>query len=369
MELEIIFPEDKIRKLSDSDWRYRIMFDKEPQDSEMRDCVKRLLDFAERQDVLDAGMLARLGNEDYDQFQSAIHELAVAEFLSYVGSIDWHPPGRDLRIGEFNLSPEGYKPIFVEVKTIFDSLEERKGYNNWNTLREVAHSVFSPFHISAEITRLECDVVPKHFRAWLQRQVTSLKGVLTQLDQQQQITFKDKSEDGSITEIEADFVKCRDDDLPTSCGFTSGGLSNLRKRMIEVIDGALGQLPDNQPTLVVIASPGWSLGKNEMLAAMFSPPKITYKMSTEPVVNKQQEDLTLLYDLEGIVQPAIRTRLSAVGAWHHKWTKEPQGSLEIYHNPLCGKQIPHHALEAPNVCQLVPKERGTMEWTPSRPLE
>ena len=153
-----------------------------------RDCVNRLLDFAEDQGILDAEMLTRLGSEDHDQFRSAIHEIAVGEFLSSAGRIDWHPPGRASRIGELNFLPKGYEPIFVEVKTIFVSSEERRRDKNWDALRELAHSVSSPFHINAEITRLGCNIVPRHFRAWLQQQVASLKEVLTQLDQQQEIT-------------------------------------------------------------------------------------------------------------------------------------------------------------------------------------
>ena len=328
------------------------------------------MDFAEDQGILDPEMLTRLGSKDYEQFRSAIHEIAVGEFLSSVGRIDWHPPGRDSRIGELNFLPKGYEPIFVEVKTIFVSSEERRRDKNWDTLREVAHGVSSPFRMNAEITQLGCDIIPNHFRAWLQRQVVSLEKVLTQLDQQREITFKDKSADGSIAEVEIGFVKCRDDDLPTSCDLTSGGFSNLRERVIEVIDGALSQLPDNQPTLVVIASAEWvGLGEPEMITAMFSYPKITYTLVTEPAVNKQQEDSTIHYDLQGIVQKSIRKRLSAVGVWHHKWTQEPSGALDIYHNPLAAKQIPSHVLEVPNVCQLVPKEMGIMEWMPTRPSE
>ncbi len=313
-------------------------------------------------------MLARLGNKDIDQFQSAIHEISVGEFLSSIGRIDWHPPGRESRIGELNFLPKGYEPIFIEVKTIFVSSEERRRDKNWDTLREVAHSVYSPFRINAEITRLECDIVPRHFRAWLKRQVASLKKVLTKLDQQREITFKDKSENGSVTEVEIVFVKYLDDDMPTSCDLTSGGFSNLRERVIEVIDGALSQLPDNQPTLVVIASAKWvGLGESEMLTAMFSYPKVTYTLITEAAINKQQEDSTIHYDLQGIVQKSIRKRLSAVGVWHHKWTQEPSGALGIYHNPLAAKQIPYHVLKVPNVCQLVPKGEGTMEWMPNRP--
>ena len=104
---------------------------------------------------------------------------------------------------------------------------------------------------------------------------------------------------------------------------------------------------------------------------MFSLPKVTYQLYTEPATGERHKDSdsSIHYDLQGIVQKSIRKRLSAVGVWHHKWTKESFGALDIYHNPLAAKQIPYHVLEMPNVCQLVPKEIGTMEWMPSRPSE
>ena len=158
--------------------------------------------------------------------------------------------------------------------------------------------------------------------------------------------------------------------MPTRCDHTSGGFRNLHERVIEVIDGALNQLPDNQPTLVVVASTEWvSLDESSMVAAMFSLPKVTYKLYTEPATGERQKysDSSIHYELQGVVQKAIRKRLSAVGVWHHKWTHAPSGSLDIYHNPLGVKQIPYKVLELPNVCQLVPKGEGIMEWVPNRP--
>ena len=158
--------------------------------------------------------------------------------------------------------------------------------------------------------------------------------------------------------------------MPTRCDHTSGGFRNLHERVIEVIDGALNQLPDNQPTLVVVASTEWvSLDESSMVAAMFSLPKVTYKLYTEPATGERQKysDSSIHYELQGVVQKAIRKRLSAVGVWHHKWTHAPSGSLDIYHNPLSAKQIPYKVLELPNICQLIPKSEGIMEWIPNRP--
>jgi hypothetical protein len=328
------------------------------------------LEFAENQGILDAEMLARVGNEDYDQFRSAIHELAIGEFLSSISDIDWHPPGRDSHVGEFRISPEGYEPIFVEVKSLFVSQEERKRDKNWDILREVTHGILSPFMISVEFTKLECDVVPGHFRHWLEREITRLRKELKKEGEQKVLVFRDKAENGSVIEFTVEFIRLSDSDSPTRCDHTSSGFINLYERVIERIDGALEQLPDNQPNLVVIASTEWvGLDEFSMMAAMFSPLKVTYKLFTEPATGEQQRDSDVHYDLEGIVQKAIRKRLSAVGVWHHKWAREPSGSLDIYHNPLAAKQIPYSVLEMPNVCQLVPKSEGFMEWMPNHPPE
>jgi len=180
----------------------------------------------------------------------------------------------------------------------------------------------------------------------------------------------DVTENGSSVEAMVQFTRLYDKDLPTRCDHSSGGFRNLHERVIEVIDGALGQLPDNQPTLVVVASTEWvGLDENSMMAAMFSLPKVTYRLYTEPPTDEQRKDTdsSIHFELQGVVQKAIRKRLSAVGVWHHKWTPELSGLLDIYHNPLGARQIPYKVLELPKVCQLVPKSEGIMEWVPSRP--
>lgn len=369
--LDEMFLEKKLKDLSLSDWR-RWMFFESPRAGDIRGCVARLLEFAENQGILDAEMLARLKSEDYDQFRSATHELAIGEFLLSIGDIDWHPPGRDSHIGEFRLLPKSYEPIFIEVKTIFESTEERRRDKNWDTLREVVHKIPSPFMISVEFIKLECDVVPRHFRPWVERQITNLKMELTKEGQQKGLIFKDRAENGNKIEVAVEFTRLYDNDLPTRCDHTSGGFRNLHERVIKVIDGALNQLPDNQPTLVVIASTEWvGLDESSMMAAMFSLPKVTYRLYTEPATGKQQKDSdsSIHYNLQGVVQEVIRKRLSAVGVWHHKWAQAPSGSLDIYHNPLGARQIPYEVLELSNVCQLIPKGDGIMEWVPNRPLE
>jgi hypothetical protein len=367
--LEEMFPDKKLKDLALSDWR-RWMFIESPRANEIRGCVARLLEFAGNQGILDAEMLARLTSVDYDQFRSAIHELAIGEFLLPTGTIDWHPPGRNSHIGEFRLLPKGYEPIFVEVKTIFESPEERKRDKNWHALREVAHQIPSPFVINVEFIKLECDVVPRRFRSWIKCQTTNLKKELTKEGQQKALVFKDKANNGDSVEVAVGFTRLYDNDLPTRCDCSSGGFENLHERVIDVIDRALNQLPNNQPTLVVVASTeSVDLDENSMIAAMFSLPKVTYRLFKEPPTGEQQQDSdsSIHYELEGVVQKAIRKRLSAVGVWHHKWALESSGSLDIYHNPLGARQIPYEVLESPNVSQLIPRSEGTMEWVPNRP--
>jgi hypothetical protein len=95
--LDEMFLEKKLKDLPPSEWR-RWMFLESPRAGDIRGCVARLWEFAENQGILDAEMLARVGNEDYEQFRSVINELAIGEFLSSIGSIDWHPPGRNSHI-------------------------------------------------------------------------------------------------------------------------------------------------------------------------------------------------------------------------------------------------------------------------------
>lgn len=369
MQIDELFSDIVLEDLQPSDWRHW-MFLESPRAEDIRGCMTRLLEYADSQSVLDTEMLSRLKSKEHDQFLSAIHELAIGEFLSSIGNINWHPAGRDSHIGEFNLLTKDYEPIFIEVKTIFESTEERRRDRNWDTIKEVVHQISSPFMINVEFIKLECDVVPRRFRPWIEQQIIDLKKELIKQGQQKEVIFKDKSKNSSSVEVIVQFTKMYDKDLPTRCDHSFGGFGNLHERVIAVIDGALNQLPDNQPTLVIIASKEWvGLDESSMIAAMFSLPKVTYRLYTEPPKVEQQKDTdsSIHYDLQGIVQPKIRKRLSAVGVWHQKWTRESSGSLDVYHNPLAVKQIPFTVLATSNLCQLIPKSEGIMEWVPNRP--
>jgi len=367
MELSALFPEEEMRNLSPSDWRRRMILEANPQTEEMQGCVKRLLHFAEKQSIFDTEMLARLENEDYDQFRSVIHELAIAEFLSPIGDINWHPPGRDSRIGEFEITPINHEPIFVEVKTIFESEWVKRITRNWERIRQITHGIASPFAVNLEFLELPCDIATRRFRPWFKQQVSALALEMKAVGQSRELIFEDVINKDTVIRVKVGFTKMWVDEKPTLCSMSWGKeTKELHERVKSVIDTALGQLPDTEPTLVVVA-PAIPFGIDEfqMLAAMFSVPKVTYYQGPAPT----KQEPRVHYDLQGIVQESIRTRLSAVGVWHHKWTREPQGSLDIYHNPLRAREISYHILELPNVCQLIPKGAGTMEWTPNRPSQ
>lgn len=366
MDCSELFPQEKMLKLPPSDCRCYMFSDTNPHMEDICGCINRLLGFAEKQDVLDAEMLSRLRSKSYEQFSSAIHELAVAEFLSPIGDINWHPPGRNLRIGEFKIAPHNHEPIFIEVKTICDSKWVKKVSRNWDSIRKILHSVPSQFTIQLNFLELPCDVIPNRFRTWFERQVETLTLEINNLGQSRNVVFECLNNDGSSTRIMVEFAKLADYKQPTSSGIHwDHNKLELHKRVKEAVNKALRQLPDNKPNLVVVAPLSFDIGQQQMLAAMLSFPKVTIYQSTKPI----KQEPTSHYDLQGIVQKSIRTRLSAVGVWHHKWSKDSQGSLDIYHNPLRAKEISHRILELPNVCQLIPKGVGTMEWVPNRPSQ
>ncbi len=341
-----------------------MIFDKEPQLAEMRGCVNRLIGFAERQEILDIEMLARLGSEDSDQFRSAIHELAVAEFLSPVGDIEWHTPGRESRVGEFEIKPTNHEPIFVEVKTIFEGEDIKRQTRNWEQIKQITHDIASSFVVDLEFLELPCDMAGRRFRPWFTQQVRTLALEIKTVGQSRELIFKDVINAETIIRVKVTFTKMWDDEKPTLCSMSWGKENKeLHERVKSVIDAALGQLPDTEPTLVVVAPAILGIDEFQMLAAMFSFPKVT--IGTAP----SKQEPTVHYDLQGIVQQSIRKRLSAVGVWHQKWTKEPQGSLDIYHNPLRAREISYQIFELPSVYQLIPKVEGIMEWIPNRPSQ
>jgi hypothetical protein len=100
-QLDELFPYEKLESLAPSDWR-RVMFLESPRAKDIRSCVAGLLEFANTQGELDSEMLSRLKNKDYDQFRSAIHELAIGEFLRSIGNINWHPAGYHLLIPQLH---------------------------------------------------------------------------------------------------------------------------------------------------------------------------------------------------------------------------------------------------------------------------
>lgn len=360
--LKTLFPYERLKNIPSSDWRHRLLFSRRTEVGEMRGCVNRLISFAERQGVLNAEMLSRLGSDDYEQFKSAIYELAVAEFLSPVGKINWRPPGRNSRIGEFEIAPVDHQPIFVEVKTIFESDAMKRQNRNWELIKQVAHSIGSSSSVNVEFLVLQCAIVPRRFRRWLKRELDS---VMRTAEETTELIFEDADSQGNIVRVKVEFTRIPVKEQPTLCSMSWGsGKSDMVDRAKEVIDGALGQLPNTKPALVVLVpSVPFGIDELEMIAVMFSFPKLTFR--TGVAIGAQEP--TIHYDLQGVVQPSVRRRLSAVGVWHHKWTREPQGSLDIYHNPLRRREISHYVLTLPNVHQLIPKAKEIMEWTPNLP--
>jgi hypothetical protein len=253
--------------------------------------------------------------------------------------------------------------MFVEVKTVFNSTDAKMRDRNWEIAREIAHSIPSQFYIVLEFVELSCDMAPRRFKAWLTRQLRSLT-LDMEVGEERELTFEDRADDGPLIMIKVQFTKIHDTH-PTLCSNQWGAQKiEDHERVKEVVDGALAQLPDTKPTLVIIV-PALDFGIDElqMLTAMFSFPKVTYNLGT----SISEQDSKIHFSLEGIVKPTIRTRLSAVALWHHEWTKEPRGSLDIYHNPLSARQIAPSVFALSGVCQLVPEGEGIMVWVPNRP--
>lgn len=365
MQLAKLFPRDYIQTLPTSDWRHKMIIRSYTQKRELLGFIEQLLEFAEIQGILDKEMITRLTGRSYDDFRSAINEIAIAEFLLPVGSINWNPPGRDWHIGEFEIIPPLHDPIFVEVKTTFESIDVQMRKMNWQKLRDVAHQIHSPFVIFLEFMELPRDVVPNRFRAWLRRNVDILKGQITSLHQEQELIFEDHLGDELIIRIKLKFIKMRDEDLPTECSLFSGPERiETYESVKQVTDYALRQLPNTQPTLVVIADQtALGLDEFQMTAAMFSVPKVTFRRGT----HIEEESSSVHYDLAGIVQHSIRTRISAVGVWHQQWTKKITRTLTIYHNPLAARPIAPELLRLEGITQLVPAGKGRMQWIPSTP--
>jgi len=334
---------------------------------EMRACINRLLLFAENQNVLDKEMLKRLRYGDYNQFKSAIYELSIAEFLNNIGRINWHPKGRGLHIGEFDLAINNHATIFIEVKAIFESKDAERQDRNWETIRAITHSVSSPFVISVEFIELPNDINANHFRAWFVNQLKELTGKLKTPRKDRELVFIDNK-----VKIKVTFTRLWKEDNATLCSLDLGvHCDGTHERIIDTISRALKQVPNTQPTMVIIApSIPFGIDETQVLTAMFSSPKITFPIYTNVVpenVKNVEENPSIHYDLEGIVQPRLRTRLSAVGIWHQEWTEQPGGSLHIYHNPLTAKAIDPHLLKVAGVYQLIPQNKGTMEWIPEKP--
>jgi len=365
MQLAKLFPRDYVQTLPTSDWRYKMIIRSYAQKRALLGFIEHLLDFAERQVILDKEMITRLTGRRYDDFRSAINEISIAEFLLPIGPINWNPPGRESHIGEFEIVPSLHDPIFVEVKTMFESKDARVQRKNWQKLCAISHQINSPFVIFLEFIELPCDVVPKHFRAWLSKTTDILKDQMTNLHQEQELIFEDPLGDGLTIRIKLKFIKMFDKDLPTECSLFSGPEKiETYERVKQVTDYALSQLPNTQPTLVIIADQTpLELDEFQMTAAMFSFPKITFRRGTQI----EEESSSVYYDLTGIVQQSVRTRISAVGAWHQQWTKEMTRTLTIYHNPLSARPIAPQILKLEGIRQLVPAGNGRMQWTPSAP--
>src|SRR4030042_1812241 len=132
-----------------------------------RNQLDQCLELAYRKDIVDNDLKARIKNPDVTVFESAFYELKVAKLIESKGNeIKFHPPGKDRSKLEYEaIGPQ--RSCLIEVKTLFESEEEKREHETLVKLWETTSQITSGFVLTFVDYTTGRDFSKKDFQQWL----------------------------------------------------------------------------------------------------------------------------------------------------------------------------------------------------------
>ncbi len=361
--LKRLFSPDFIASLSEENFLHRLLVEQRPEADIWRQHINDCLELAYRYNLVDADLDARLKKGDWESWQAAINELKAAKYMEgifRIGCLNWHPKGRERKVGEFEIILSGLDvPIFVEVKTILPRDLENLEQRVFEKLRRSIRTIQLPFGISI---RLESAGQTENFsqnflKEFLIRELNKLNtkdaSKLYKLPK-----YQDKKT-GLHLDIQAfpssKYTNC----YLGVCSFNARFMNNSEyvkfslSKALEKLDKG-----DIRPLLVILCpSPNHLIDEHDVLNACLGTETFVVTMGSDGSV----VDTKTTRKPDGLFQ--YKPKLSLIGIYKDQSNEKTiKGDLELYHNPSATHPIGKSVFKGRGVRQLVKKNDLEMEW-------
>lgn len=291
-----------------------------------REQLNKCLEFADRTGILDSDLKNRLTSPDDIKFESVFYELKVGILFEGKGlEIHWHPKGRDEKVLEFEaIDSEHRCTYFVEVKTLFDSAEDKKENEILGKLWTSIRNVKPPFPLSVNDYSHSTDFDSNDFEHWLREKISEFD--ISPASLSKEIVYSNKS--GFKVNLNVVMPLQESDSTKSVNSSLFEEISNKEvvwpgKRFSNKIKSAVKQFDKTDvPCLVVICDESSNaLFDEELLALLYgrrySDPEFPFGENVGAVFSEKQD-----------------TRISAVGCYswiiHENAIHE---MFDIYYNP------------------------------------
>lgn len=332
--LDAVFPPEFLGQIEakvrgPGPWQYvrHVLVDaKEHPDWSRRQRLKleKVLALADRHGELGADTVARLRSPDEEPFWGRLSEFKVAEFLESRGlRISFRPSTRGTREGEFILHlPK--RDVFVEVKTMFPQLADRRANRHLDALRMAARAVAIPAFVSLWIqkdTETEFRIGP--FKKFLRERIPEL------MKSGREFAAAEYRDDRTGLRVLVTFMSLHNG-RHLIVGSVTDRLAPDHEVIRRTLKRAHPQLPSDCPVIVALCSQlGHPPSPMSFQDALYGRVGVLLDRS-----GGEPAEIQTVRERDGFLCPHKNTRLSAVIFLDEFRTQRPPDShMDIYHHP------------------------------------
>ncbi len=365
-----VFTDEAIAKMPSDSLLRSLVTEKHPNFTIWRTEMNSCLELAQRYDVLDADLIARITNADYSVHKAALNELKVAGYLEGkfgTDSLKWHPDNIKGGKGEFALYYTSEQAIFIEVKTIFPREQESLKSCIIDKLRKYTEQVKLPYVLDITIkdTGTSENISGQRYKNYLVQElqgktIESLNGEPCALGD-----YCDRSTGMVLNVSLLPLIRRKNDGRGCIVGVIGGEAGFLADDdyVKHSLDKAYEQRPlEDIPFLVILCcNTAFPIDEHSMSDALFGSSALRYYQSEGLEASIREPEW--FRRLNGVYHPTHRRNLSATGLYIERFVDPSlEKKFEIYHNPFSTRQIQPDVFA--NRCdrQLIKKNDTEMEW-------
>jgi len=368
--LNYFFPPSFVDSMPEDHFLNGVLCDQEVSAECWRQDINDCLELALAYELVDTNLMARISKGDSESFTATINELRCAKYLEEhfgVGSLRWHPQGREGKIGEFELVViESDNSIFTEVKTIFPKGRDELEHRIKQKLVSLVEQIALPFWLTIAIkdVGLVENFKEREFKRILHEELVKIDLSTAKADEM--IPVKLPNYVDSVTGLHLEITAYpRSDKEPSNClilGIIGEvGPIGRKGRIYNTLDKAYEQRPDGkQPFLVILCTGNlFHIDQDDMISALFSNLCVQIPVFDNGSIGEPEP----YYKLDGVLRLEHRRQLSAIGHYANKYRDERiERTVVIYHNPFALNPIDQNIFKGKVARQWVKTGETEMGW-------